>query len=158
MAQAGWSRCISLTPSTFQLHRTELNPFGSHCGSRKAWSLPYQALCVFSFALDSSITSHWVGKGFRAKEADKSFPGTWRWDVPRCFCRVWMGRVSPSSQQQAVATGYHRVRTWYLNGFAFQLRKVFIAWFLKARERQSVCAQTHAQKCRGGEWAKGNLA
>lgn len=72
--------------------------------------------------------------------------------------RAWMGRVSPSSQQQAVATGYHHIWTWHLNGFAFQLRQVFIACSLKARERQSACTCTRAQKCRGGEWAKENLA
>lgn len=146
--QVGCSWCSSLTTATFKLCKTQLNPFISHWGSRKVQSLPYQALCVFAFTLDSSITSYWVGKDFRAEEAGKSFLGTWCWDLPRPFCKAWMGRVSPNSWPQAEATGYHGM-TWHPNGFAFQLRKFFIMCSLKAQEKPSVCVHTYTKTQRG---------
>lgn len=147
--RAGWSWCTSLTPSDFKLCRTELNPFGSHCGSRKARSLSYQALCVFSFTLDSSVTSYWVGKAFRAKEAEKSFPGRWHWDVPRRF----QGLNGQGLAQQPTAGGGHWLPS-YLDltskWLRFPTEAAFYCLFFKGkRETKRVHMHTCAKMQRG---------
>ncbi|EOB07518.1 hypothetical protein Anapl_02016 [Anas platyrhynchos] len=101
-------------------------------------------LVSFLFALGSSATTQWL------KKAGKSFPGTWHWDGPQSFCRALVGRLLLSSQQQAVATGYHWPWALPPSWLHFPTERCFYRMFSEGK-RQA----TPAQKCRGAGNSQG---
>lgn len=134
-------------PQPFKWHRTELNPFLCPQWQQEGSEPIVSGLVSFLFALGSSATSQWL------KKAGKSFPGTWHWDGPQSFCRALVGRLLLSSQQQAVATGYHWPWALPPSWLHFPTERGFYRTFSEGK-RQA----TPAQKCRGGKRAKGTLA
>lgn len=142
MAQSGRLEVIPF-PQPFELHRTEPNPFGSHCGSRKAQCLSHPSLHV-CFLLPRLAPLPPIGWRKLSEPKQKV--------LPRLLMLGHIRLLPQVLASQPPCLGFASV--W----FCFWMEGGSIACSLKARGRQSECALTRAQKRQGGKGAKGNLA